>query len=234
MFFYGVCVVVASSIGSLFCIFNGRTTDNHYTIFKTFQASLFWMGVKVRVENRELLDSEEPYIANHQAALDVYTMTHAWPKNCVVILKSSLKFLPGFNLCAYLCCAIFINRFNKTRAHKSIGDAEEAIIEKKRKIFIFPEGTRNIGDEMLPFKKGAFVIAKTANVPIVPCVFSSYKPFYSFAERRFEPGEVVIRILPKVSSEGKTVDELSDECRKIMADAFIDLNKSLAGAKKTN
>lgn len=102
---------------------------------------------------------------------------------------------------------------------------------------------------MLPFKKGAFVIAKTAKVsddcftlyfyqliqvPIVPCVFSSYKPFYNFEERRFEPGEVVIRILPKVSSEGKTVDELSDECRKIMADAFIDVNKSLAGVKKTN
>jgi hypothetical protein len=58
-------------------------------------------------------------------------MTHAWPKNCVVVLKSSLKYVPGFNLCTYLCCAIFINRFNKTRAHQSIGDAEKAILEKK-------------------------------------------------------------------------------------------------------
>lgn len=95
--------------------------------------SLFWMGIKVRLENKELLESDEPFvlIANHQAALDVYSkftmlfliyflaMTHAWPKNCVVILKSSLKYVPGFNLCTYLCCAIFINRFDKTRAHQS-------------------------------------------------------------------------------------------------------------------
>jgi 1-acyl-sn-glycerol-3-phosphate acyltransferase len=62
-------------------------------------------------------------------------MTFAWPKNCVVILKSSLKYVPGFNFCAYLCCAIFINRFNKTRAHKSIGDAEKAILDEKVCVF---------------------------------------------------------------------------------------------------
>jgi 1-acyl-sn-glycerol-3-phosphate acyltransferase len=87
---------------------------------------------------------------------------------------------------------------------------------------------------MLPFKKGAFVIAKTTNVPIVPCVFSSYKPFYNYAERKFGSGEVVIRILPKVLPDNKTVDELSEECRQIMTDASKDLNASLSASKKTN
>jgi len=234
--FYGVCIVCGSSMGGILCIFNGRTTDNHFLIFKMFQLTCFWLNIKITIENKELLESDEPYvmIGNHQAALDVYAMTFAWPKNCVVVLKSSLKYIPGFNLCAYLCCAIFINRFNKTRAHQSIGDAENAIIKQKRKIFIFPEGTRNAKPEMLPFKKGAFVIAKNANVPIVPCVFSSYKPFYDYAERKFDSGEIIIRVLPKVYPDNKTVDEMSDECRQVMTDALADVNESFMDVKKTD
>lgn len=54
-------------------------------------------------------------------------LTHVWPENCVVLLKSSLKFMPGFNICAYLCEAIFINRFSKVDAHKSVEQAINAI-----------------------------------------------------------------------------------------------------------
>jgi len=185
------------------------------------------MNVKITIENEELLESDEAYVivANHQAALDVYTMTHVWPKNCTVILKSSLKFVPGFNLCTYLCNSIYINRFNKERAHKSISSAEEAIIKHKRKVFMYPEGTRNADGGLLPFKKGAFVIAKATNVPILPCVFSSYKPFYDYAERKFGPGEVIIRVLPKIYPDNKSVEQLSDECRKVMLDALESVNK---------
>jgi 1-acyl-sn-glycerol-3-phosphate acyltransferase len=37
--------------------------------------SVAWMNIKIRVENEELLNSEEPFvlIANHQAAVDVYS-----------------------------------------------------------------------------------------------------------------------------------------------------------------
>ncbi|KAI6173450.1 1-acyl-sn-glycerol-3-phosphate acyltransferase [Aphelenchoides besseyi] len=215
---YGVCVVVGSTIGGIKCIFNGRTTDNHYIIFDSFVKTCSWMQINIQVENQELLESDEPYvmIANHQAALDVYTMVHVWPKNCVVMLKSSLKYVPGFNLCAWLCCAIFIDRTDKTRAHQSVGKCEKAILENKRKIFIYPEGTRNAGTDMLPFKKGAFVIAKNTNVPIVPCVFSSYRPFYSYAERRFDSGTITVRVLPKIYPKDKTVDELANECREVM------------------
>lgn len=62
------------------------------------------------------------YIQSYFSAL-----THVWPENCVVLLKSSLKFMPGFNVCAYLCEAIFVNRFSKVAAHKSVEQAINAV-----------------------------------------------------------------------------------------------------------
>ncbi|PIO57160.1 Acyltransferase [Teladorsagia circumcincta] len=91
-------------------------------------------------------------------------MSYCWPQNCVVMLKSSLKYLPGFNLCAYMCNAIWINRFSKEKAHKALDSTLDAIIKDQRKVWIYPEGTRNPGKTMLPFKKGAFILSLEAKV----------------------------------------------------------------------
>ncbi|VDN27689.1 unnamed protein product, partial [Gongylonema pulchrum] len=199
--------------------------------FRAFQLLTFWCGITYEVRNRQHIQTEKPFviIANHQSSLDVLGLTHVWPENCVILLKSSLKFMPGFNLCAYLCNAVFINRFSKEKAHKSVEQAIEAVKISKRKMWIFPEGTRNPSDTMLPFKKGAFIIAQEAKIPVVPIVFSSYKPFYRRADCKFDyGGHVIIEILPAVDSQAfPDVDSLSSECRTRMEEAYRKLNDEL-------
>ena len=62
---------------------------------------------------------------------------------------------------------IFIDRSNSERAMKSL---RTAIMEVRngKSVIIFPEGTRTRTGELLPFKKGGFIIAKEAGVRIVP------------------------------------------------------------------
>ncbi|VBB26380.1 unnamed protein product [Acanthocheilonema viteae] len=138
-------------------------------------------------------------------------LTHVWPENCVVLLKSSLKFMPGFNVCAYLCEAIFINRFSKVDAHKSIEQAINAI-RNHRKIWIFPEGTRNTSDRMLPFKKGAFIIAREAS-----------------ADYKFDcNGRVIIEILPAIDPFAYSdIDSVSEECHKQMENVYRKISDEL-------
>ncbi|KHN79362.1 Putative 1-acyl-sn-glycerol-3-phosphate acyltransferase acl-1 [Toxocara canis] len=200
-------------------------------MFRIFQFSTFWMGTKFDLRNMHYTESDKPYIliANHQSALDVLSMSYVWPQNCVVLLKSSLRFVPGFNLCTFLANSIYINRFNKQKAHRSLVKVADAIVKDNRKVWIFPEGTRGSNETMLPFKKGAFLIARQAMIPIVPLVISSYKNFYNAFEFKFDyGGHVIIEALPPVdASSFEDIDDLIAECRKRMEEAYERINREL-------
>uniref|UniRef100_A0A0N5ASR2 1-acylglycerol-3-phosphate O-acyltransferase n=1 Tax=Syphacia muris TaxID=451379 RepID=A0A0N5ASR2_9BILA len=237
---YILCIFIAASVGGILSIPHGRTPKNHFRIFNIFHVISFWMHLTFELRDVKYIDSDKPFIlvANHQSILDVLGMSYVWPENCVVLLKSSLKFAPGFNLCTFLCNSIFINRFSKSKAHQAVDNVIEAIERDKatnkillqfRKIWIYPEGTRNAGEKLLPFKKGAFIIAKRANIPIVCVVFSSHRNFYDLKERRFDyGGHVIVQALPPIdSTKFDTVDDLLSKCQSEMQQTFHRLNKEL-------
>ena len=62
-------------------------------------------------------------------------------------------------------------------------------------LWIYPEGTRShqTTDALLPFKKGAFHIAVSGGIPIVPVVISSYHNVYNSRVWRFDGGRIKIK-----------------------------------------
>ena len=89
-------------------------------------------------------------------------------------------------------------------------------------MWIFPEGTRGSGEEILPFKKGAFHLAITSQLPITPIVYSRYY-FLKYKEERFDPGEVIMTVLPPVSTVGMTLEqipELMENVRDQMVEVY--------------
>ena len=94
-----------------------------------------------------------------------------WPKNCTPLVKSSLKYIPFFNISAILSNTVFVNRFNKEDGKQAVNQAVETILHRKLE---FGYSRRVLGFtnmECLPFKKGAFNIAVQAQIPIVPVVY---------------------------------------------------------------
>merc|ERR1711874_376304 len=73
------------------------------------------------------------------------------------------------------------------------------------KLWVFPEGTRNSDKKvsLLPFKKGAFHVAQSCGLPILPIVFSKHS-FLDDHGGVFEVGEGIISVLPLISSNGKS------------------------------
>lgn len=195
-------------------------------VFHSFYYWSKWTGIHTTVHNYEITQIEGPaiVICNHQSSLDIVSMSSIWPKQCAVMMKRILAYVPFFNLGAYFSGTIFIDRFNRERAMASVDYCATEMKKRNLKLWVFPEGTRNREGGFIPFKKGAFNIAVRAQIPIIPVVFSDYRPFYSKPGRYFKnDGEVVIRALEPISTKGLTLDDvndLSDKCRDIMLAAY--------------
>ena len=71
---------------------------------------------------------------------------------------------------AYLCGTVFIDRRNLREATEKINSVGETLVPDQVKLWVFPEGTRNSDKKvsLLPFKKGAFHVAQSCGLPILP------------------------------------------------------------------
>lgn len=137
--------------------------------------------------------------------------------------KSTLKYAGTLGLAAILNGNVFIDRRSGKKAGEQLEEVMVRLKKEKTKLLIFPEGTRRNTGEIHPFKKGAFYAAIHAQVPIMPVVNSSYKSFLNAEEKIFESGEVIVEVLPLISTEGlteKDVDWLMEKTRNAMIDCF--------------
>ncbi|KAF4521651.1 hypothetical protein B566_EDAN009384 [Ephemera danica] len=104
-------------------------------------------------------------------------------------------------------------------------------LEKERacviiKLWIFPEGTRSNGS-MLPFKKGAFHVAVSAQLPILPAVFSSYY-FLDHASKTLDQGRVIMTFLPPVETKGLCHEDIESLMEKTRSDMITEFHRSSA------
>ncbi|KAK6641083.1 hypothetical protein RUM44_012784 [Polyplax serrata] len=194
---------------------------------------LFGFRWKVMGHQNIVRDSGSVVLINHQSIIDLIALAELWPimDNCTVISKKEIFYLGPFGLASYLWGTIFIDRLNPDKAKDTINKTGETVRRRKAKLCMFPEGTRHGGDELLPFKKGAFHVAIASRVPIQPVVVSKYY-YIDYKKKRFDSGYTQIEILPPISTEGYTrdnIDELVEKTHQIMSKRYKELNKEVLG-----
>ncbi|KAJ8734690.1 hypothetical protein PYW08_013940 [Mythimna loreyi] len=169
------------------------------------------LGLRWKVRGLENVDNSRGAVVllNHQSALDLYALAIIWPlmSRCTVVSKRSLQYLVPFGTATWLWGTVFIDRGAQT-ARDALNKQVDAIKNQKRKLLLFPEGTRHSGDKLLPLRKGAFHVAMDAGAPIQPVVISKYH--YLDAKRhKFGSGEFIVSILPMIETEGMTKDDIT-------------------------
>lgn len=127
-------------------------------------------GVSVTVIGEENIPDEAVlFIGNHRSYFDIVLTYSRCKRLTGYVAKKEVQKVPFLSVwMQYLYC-LFLDRENAKEGLKTILKAIE-YVKNGISIFIFPEGTRNKGEELslLPFKDGAFRIATKTGCPIVP------------------------------------------------------------------
>lgn len=234
MLLMGLHFIVAGVLGLLIGLCRPFNPDNSRLCARLYSLpALCLLRLKLKTEVASLYGQDRPcvIIANHQSNYDLYVLGRVVPPRTVSIGKKSLKWVPFFGQLYWLAGNVLIDRGNAYKAKQAMLETTETLQQRDTSIWVFPEGTRNLGRGLQPFKKGAFQMAIAAGVPVIPVCVSTYAGRLTL--NRWSSGRIMIRSLPAIATHGMTLDDLPqlmERCQQMMGHCIEQLDQQLAKA----
>src|SRR5262245_9710448 len=165
-------------------------------------------GIRYRVSGRERVPKDRAvvYCSNHQSNVDPPVLFQALHRRLHVLYKAELRKIPILGMAMEVGGFVAVERDKREASFASI-DQAAASIRAGNSFLIFPEGTRSRTDELLPFKKGGFVMALKAQAPIVPVAISGGRSSMRRGSAVVHPVMVDVKIGTPIETRGLTVDD---------------------------
>lgn len=192
--------------------YRAMVASSQWIVVKAFHVILFISGVKRTVFGLENIPKNEPvlYIANHRSYFDVPVAYVSLPTLTGFMAKKEIAKIPFLKTWMQLIQCLFLDREDIKQGLKTVLKGIEQI-KSGYSVFISPEGTRNHGKEMLPFKEGSFKIAEKTGCAIIPVALSNTDDIFENHFPKIKPTHVVMEF-------GKPIypDSLDKEQRKFL------------------
>ena len=165
-------------------------------------------GIRYRVVGREHLPARRAVVfcANHQSNVDPPVLFRTLHRRLHILYKAELGKIPVLGRIFRAGGFVAVQRENRDAAFASIETAA-ASIRSGHSFLIFPEGTRSRTDELLPFKKGGFVMALRAGAPIVPVAIMGGRAAMRKGSAIVYPVHVTVRIGEPIETAAMDVDD---------------------------
>ena len=176
-----------------------------------FKVILWLAGTKVTVIGKENMPDEAAlYVGNHRSFFDILIMYIQCKDLTGFVAKDSLGKIPSLRVWMRYAYCLFLDRKDIKQGMKTILQAIE-YVKQGVSIGIFPEGTRNDGEElsMLPFKEGSFKISLKTGCPIVPVAINNSAEIFENHFPKIKKTHVIIEYGKPIYPSG-----LSNEDKK--------------------
>jgi 1-acyl-sn-glycerol-3-phosphate acyltransferase len=189
-----------------------------YTLITHSPNLLYWVGVKgmvfitrvagmcVRVEGLENIPAGVClFVANHTSNADAAAIVGSIPRRLAIFGRKSLFDIPIVGLAFRLAKFVPVDRGNRDAALASVEQAV-SYIKSGSSFLVYPEGTRSPDGRLARFKKGSFVMAIEAGVPIIPVACSGEHRIMKKNSLVIHPGKVTVRFGKPVEVSGYCVE----------------------------
>jgi 1-acyl-sn-glycerol-3-phosphate acyltransferase len=155
---------------------------------------LLTSGVRWQVQRLAPLDPRRAYVflCNHQSLYDIPVLLVSLPFPARFMAKRELFSIPLFGWALRYGGFIPVDRGAARGARESFR-AATARLAQGRSVLLFPEETRSRDGSLLPFKRGGFLLAQKAGLPVVPVGIRGTLGVRTRDSYRIHPGRVLVR-----------------------------------------
>ena len=233
VFAWSSMIYVVTFIALLLCYPFDKKRFVVHKLSKWLTDSFFGFGLvmKRKVVGIENLDPKATYVMvlNHNSMVDILSIYNL-PLVFKWVSKKEVYRIPIVGRLLLAHGDIVINRASTKEAMQLVHTRGKEWLAKGASVAIFPEGTRSKDGEIHNFKAGAFILAKDAEVPILPIVLEGTdrvvrKGFFMNWSNR-----ITIKILPPVSKQ----DVVERPIKEVMAEVHDNMVNALAEIRNNN
>ena len=214
----GLSTIFWGSIAVIISFFTRTGNPVHKVARIWARGILFVSRIKVTVNGLANIDPTQSYVymSNHQSNFDIPVLLAYLPVQFRWLAKAELFKIPIFGRAMRGAGYVKIDRFNQEAAFESLNEAARKM-KNGVSIMIFPEGTRSRDGNIRSFKKGGFIMALDAAVPIVPVVLKGTWTIMDKSSLRINTGEVSLNIETPIAITDYTRENKDDLIKSVRA-----------------
>lgn len=173
------------------------------------------MGLSFSLHGKDKVVPGASYIVtpNHQSNADILALIRVLPLRFRWVVKKELAKIPLFGWALAGTGAIAIDRSDPKQSVESLQNSTDKL-KGSWSVLIYPEGTRTPHGRLLKFKKGAFMMAVQAGIPILPVTSNGAFKVLPKKTVWFRPGHITVTIGDPIVTAGLTEKDVPDLMEK--------------------